>query len=179
MSDEAKKQKKQKIIIILLSVGIAVCIAVTVWTVFFRDGGEPPQTSDYASQKLEPNAEPVTGDESKLNVPKGGGGISVEYNGSVTVDLSDNKATFQYIHPKRSTQNIILQIMIKDTVIAQSGLITPGNQLKKLTLFDGAAKKLSAGTYTDAKFNIMSYDPESGEKAMVDTVAQITINVKE
>lgn len=175
---EEKKDKKRKILIIILIFGIVVCLALTIWALFFRDTNNP-LTPDYAPGVSESNATPVEGDGSKLDVPDGGGGISIEYVSTVSVDLSENKASFVYTHPAKSTQNIVLQIVVKDTVIAQSGLIAPGNQLKELPLLKGAAKKLAAGTYTDAQFKILSYDPESGEKAMVDTVAQITVTVQE
>lgn len=176
---EENKEKKRKLLMIILIFGIVVCLAVTIWALFFRGTDGPILTPDYAPIQKEPNATPVEGDGSKLDVPNGGGGISIEYVSSVYIDLSDNQANLQYTHPAKSTQNIVLQIIVKDTIIAQSGLITPGNQLKVLTLLSGAAKKLSAGTYTDAQFRILSYDPVSGEKAMVDTVAQITVIVQE
>lgn len=176
---EENKEQKRKLLIIILIIGIVVCLAVTMWALFFRNTKDPGLAPDYAPGQTEPNATPVEDDGSKLDVPEGGGGISIEYVSSVDIDLSDNKATFQYTHPAKSTQNIVLQIVVKDTVIAQSGLITPGNRLTELTLLDGAAGKLSAGTYTDAQFKILSYDPQSGEKAMVDTVAQITVTVQE
>ena len=36
---------------------------------------------------------------------------------------------------------------------------------------------LKEGVYTDAVFRILSYDPDTGEKAMVDTLAEITVTV--
>jgi len=45
-------------------------------------------------------------------------------------------------------------------------------------LLEGEADKLSEGTYTDANFRVLSYDPQSGEKAMVDMVAKITVTVE-
>lgn len=176
-NNDEKKEKKRKLLIIFLFIGIVICIALTVWALFFREGEQ--LIPDYAPKETEANAVPVSGDDSTLDVPQGGGGISIEYTSSVTVSLSENKAYLQYTHPKKSTQNIVLCIMVKDTVIAKSGLIVPGNRVSELNLLDGAAKKLSAGTYTDAKFKILSYDPETGEKSMVDTEAKITVTVKE
>lgn len=173
-----KKEKKRKLLMILLSIGIVICIAVTIWAVFFRKTDTTPITPDFAPEQIESNVERVTGDDSKLDVPQGGGGISIEYSNSVTVDLSENKAHFQYTHPAKSTHNIVLCIVVQDTVIAQSGLITPGNRMKELPLLEGIADKLSPGTYTDAQFKILSYDPDSGEKTMVDTAAQITLTVE-
>lgn len=180
MSNETmeNKEKKRRLLIILLCIGIAVCIAVTVWALFFRNTDNTPLIPDFAPEQTEPNAQPVDGDGNKMDVPQGGGGISLEYVSSVTVNLSENKAYFQYTHPAKSTQNIVLCIMVQDTMIARSGLITPGHKITELTLSDGIAKKLSAGTYKNAQFKILSYDPDSGEKAMVDTEAQITLTVE-
>ena len=61
--------------------------------------------------------------------------------------------------------------------MVQSGTIRPGNQVSELELLDGAAKKLQEGVY-DAVFRILSYDPVTGEKAMVDTLAEITVTVQ-
>ena len=96
----------------------------------------------------------------------------------MTVSLSSGEVQFQYTHTSSSTQNIVLCVEVEGTVIAQSGLILPGSQLQTLPLLEGAADTLSEGTYTNADFRILSYDPESGEKAMVDTLAQITVTVQ-
>ena len=175
---ESLKNNKMRILIILLSVGIAVCVAVTVWAVFFR---EPAKviTPDYAPGKLDPNAERITGnDTGKLETPSGGGAISLQYVDKVTIDLSDKKAYLTYANPSKSTQNIVLQIVIKGQVIVQSERIEPGYQVRELPLLPGADKMLSEGVYTEAVFKILSYNPETGEKAMVDTQAEITVTVQ-
>lgn len=111
-------------------------------------------------------------------MPEGGGGITLEYENTVNIKLSDKTAYFSYKHPSSSTQDIVLCIEVNGEIIARSGTIKPGNQLKTLPLLEGEADKLSEGTYTDANFRVLSYDPQSGEKAMVDTVAKITITVE-
>ena len=133
---------------------------------------------DYAPQETEQNARPIEGDDdTKLDAPEGGGAISLEYDSQVTVDLSDGKAYLSYANPGKSTQDIVLRIEIQDTAVVQSGTIRPGNQVSELELLDGAAKKLQEGVY-DAVFRILSYDPVTGEKAMVDTLAEITVTVQ-
>lgn len=176
---KVQNNKKARLLIILLSVGIVVCVAVTIWAVFFR---EPKKiiTPDYAPGKLDPNAEKITGEDTgKLETPSGGGAISLQYVDKVTIDLSEKKAYLSYSNPSKSTQNIVLQIVIKDQVVVQSERIEPGYQVKVLPLLAGADKLLSKGTYTDAVFKILSYNPETGEKAMIDTKAEITVIVQE
>lgn len=172
------KDKRRSVLIIILLIGIIICIAVTVWAVFFREPDKviPP---DYAPGKLEPNAEKVTGDDTgKLDAPVGGGAISMQYADKVTVDLSDKKAYLSYTNPSKSTQDIVLQIVIKGQVIVQSERIEPGYQVKELPLIDGADGLLSEGVYTEAVFKILSYDPKTGEKSMIDTQAEITVTVR-
>ena len=177
MSNTEEKGKKRKWLIIILVIGIVICLGITVWTLFFRQTNDT-LAPDYAPQVLEPNAQPIPdGDDSKLDAPEGGGAISLEYNSQVTVDLSDGKAYLSYANPGKSTQDIVLRIEIQNTAVAQSGTIRPGNQVSELELMDGTAKKLQEGVY-DAVFRILSYDPVTDEKAMVDTLAEITVTVQ-
>ena len=71
---------------------------------------------------------------------------------------------------------MVLQIAIQDTVILQSGTLKPGNQVKLLDLLEGAEEMLSPGGY-EGRFIVLYYDPDSGEKAMVNTEIPITVNV--
>lgn len=178
MSGNMNWSKYSAVLVPLLSGGIVVSLAVAGWALFFR---QPEQVliPDYAPQQTEQNAQPIPGDDgTKLDAPEGGGAISIEYENQVTIDLSDGKAYFSYANPGKSTQNVVLRIEIQDTAVAQSGTIPPGSQLKELTLLDGAAKQLREGVYADAVFRILSYDPVTGEKAMVDTLAEITVTVQ-
>lgn len=180
MSDtqSEKNEKRQTALIIILLIGMIICIAVTIWAVFFR---EPDKviTPDYAPGKLEPNAEKVTGDDTgKLEVPSGGGAVSMQFADRVTVDLSDKKAYLSYTNPSKSPRNIVLQIVVKGEVIVQSERIEPGYQVKELPLLDGADRLLSEGVYTEAVFKVLSYDPKTGEKSMIDTQAEITVTVR-
>ena len=173
---ERKEIKKNWLIPVLMA-GIVICIGVTIWALFFRHRGEA-LVPDYAPLETEQNARPIEGDDgAKLDAPEGGGAISLEYDSHVTVDLSDGKAYLSYANPGKSTQDIVLRIEIQDTAVIQSGTIRPGNQVSELELLDGAADKLREGVY-DAVFRILSYDPVTGEKAMVDTLAEITVTVQ-
>lgn len=178
MRGKYEAEKQQTRLIVLLSIGIAVCLAVTIWALFFRQP-RVVLTPDYAPRETEQNAEPIPDDNSvRLDTPAGGGSITIEYDNHATIDLSDKKAYLSYANPGKSTQNIVLRIEIQDTVVAQSGTIQPGSQVRVLALLEGAEKQLQTGVYTDAAFKILSYDPETGEKAMIDTVAEITVTVR-
>ena len=73
---------------------------------------------------------------------------------------------------------MVLQISIQDEVVVQSGTIKPGNQVSQLKLLNDEAGKLSPGGY-DGKFIVLYYDPDTGEKAVVNTEIPVTITVNE
>lgn len=171
------KEKNLKWLIIILSVGIVICLGVTIWALFFRGGDDI--SPDYPPQGIESNQTPIDGDDSgKLDTPEGGGAINVTYGTASTVDLSEKTVTVYYANPNASNQNVSILIMVNDLVVAKSDLITPGNQVSKLELQKEAASRLQVGGY-NAELVVRAYDPESGEKAMVDTKGELTLTVTE
>ena len=170
-----KKNKTTLLILLLLLITLsAVC--VTVWALFFRDSG-PALAPDYAPQEMEQNAESIPDDsDEKMAKPEGGGSVSLTYSNKVTIDLSDKAAALYFANPGKSNQDMVIQIVIQDTVILQSGTLSPGNQVKILNLLEGAEDMLQPGGY-EGKFIVLYYDLTSGEKSMVNTEIPVTINV--
>ena len=177
MINTVEKLKNLKWLIIILVTGIVICTGVTIWALFFRGGGDI--SPDYPPQGIESNQIPIDGDDSgKLDSPEGGGAINVTYGTAATVELSEKTVTFYYANPNASNQNVSILIMVNDLVVAKSDLITPGNQVSKLELQKDAASKLQVGGY-DAELVVRACDPDSGEKAMVDTKGELTLTVTE
>ena len=172
------KENRQKLIIGILCALLTLCICVTVWALFFRSDSDVILTPDYAPPGEDENAQKIPGQgEGKLDVTQGGGGIGIQYSQQVKIDLSEKTAYLQYANPSRSTQNVMLQIIIKGKIVAQSGVIKPGYQIAKVSLLDGMEDILQEGVYVDAVFKFLSYDPITAEKAMVDSEGQITVTV--
>lgn len=163
-------------VLILLLLGIcAVCIGIAVWALFFRE--TTVLAPDHAPEKEEVHAETIPGDSGeKMEQPEGGGAVSLTYSREVAIDLGEKRASLYFANPGKSNQDMLVQIVIQDTVIVQSGTLKPGNQVKELDLLSGADKQLTEGIY-EGKFNVLYYDPDSGEKAMVNTEIPITITV--
>jgi len=176
MGKYASQKTKSNLLIPVLLVITVIAICVTVWALFFRDTG-PVLAPDYAPQEEEQNAETIPGDqEEKLDNPEGGGSVSLTYSRDVEISLSGNTASLYFANPGKSNQDMVLQIVIQDQVIVQSGTLKPGNQVTTLSLIDGMAKKLSAGTY-EGNFAVLYYHPETGEKAIVNTEIPVMITV--
>ena len=180
MANRRKRRRRRNrmnpLIPILLCITF-VAVGITVWALFFRDSSSPTLTPDYAPQEMEHNAETIpddTGD--KMENPEGGGAVSLTYSNEVTIDLSDKAAAIYFANPGKSNQDMVIQIAIQDTIILQSGTLSPGNQVKLLNLLEGAEDMLQPGGY-EGKFIVLYYDQTSGEKSMVNTEIPITINV--
>lgn len=176
-SKHGNADKRKKILIIVLILLLLITIGITIWALFFRNT-TPVLAPDYAPQQTEENAELIDDDSDgeKLQQQQGGGAVSLTYSKEVTIDLSDKTANLMFANPGKSNQDMMVQIVIQDTVIVQSGLLTPGYQVTKLDLFDNA--KLSSGTY-EGKFVVLYYQKDTGEKAMLNTEIPLTITVKE
>lgn len=141
--------------------------------------GQPVLNPDYPPQQDDPNARPLPpgNDDDKLPNEEGGGAVNLQFKDKLTIDLSDKQASLTFANPGRSTQDMVLWILIQDQVIVQSGRLRPGYQVDTLDLLRGADKMLSEGVY-EGKFIIYYYDPETNERAMVNTEAPVTVTVK-
>jgi len=172
--------KKEKIFLIIIALITVAAIAVTVWALFFRKPDDSGLTPDYAPQDTESNAESIPGDNTsdKLDSPDGGGAVAMSYTKNVTIDISEEKAVLNFGNPGESTQDMLVQIVIQDTILVQSGRLTPGHKVSQLDLLEGAAKKLKAGGY-EGKIVVLFYDQESGEKAMLNAEIPVTIKVQD
>lgn len=178
MGKYAKKTSRLNPLLPILMVITVIAIGVTVWALFFRDSG-PTLAPDYAPKEEEQNAEAIPNDDGeKMEKPDGGGSVSLSYSREVTIDLSDETVRLYFANPGKSNQDIVLQIVVQDEVIVQSGTLKPGNQVMSLELLDKAAKMLTVGGY-DGKFVVSYYDPVSAEKAVVNTEIPVSITVKE
>ncbi|MDO5558347.1 MAG: hypothetical protein Q4F95_01980 [Oscillospiraceae bacterium] len=177
MNDSQKEKRcTTKILIIILIIITLASIGVSIWVLFFR---EKPTilAPDYAPHEIETNAIPIEDDDtSKMDSPSGGGAVSLTYSKEVTIDLSDKKAALMFANPSKSTQDIVLQLVIKDTVVIQSGRLTPRNQVTRLDLLEDTENLLVEGGY-EGKFVVLYYNQQSGEKAMVNTEIPVSVNV--
>lgn len=162
--------------IIALLIILAVSIGITVWALFYRNAGTKIMP-DYATFDEEENAVPFEEtDTEKMEQEPGGGAVSLTYSKDVTVNLSEETVSLMFANPQKSNQNMVLQVMIHDTVIAQSGLLTPGKQIRRLDLLNTV--QLYTGQY-DGKIVVYYYQPDSGEMAMLKTDIPLTITVEE
>lgn len=169
---------KKKAIIFLGIVALFLISGILLF-VIRHQSRRPTISPDYPPRETEENQKPLEGDvDSKLDASSGGGALNVTYSEDASVDLSEHRVELLYANPKVSRQNVAILIRIDDLVVARSGLITPGHGVEMLDLEPDAVDRLLVGGY-DGEIVVSVYHPETGEKAMVDIVGQVTVTVRE
>lgn len=97
------------------------------------------------------------------------------YQKEVQISLASQTASLMFQNPSKSVNDIVLQLVITgsdgtETVIAQSGTLSPGYKVETLDLIEGAAS-LSEGTYT-GKLQRHLLRPDTGEKAVLNSTIE-------
>ena len=120
--------------------------------------------------------DPTATDDIKLNAPDDGGAAGLKYKKSVKIDLSEKSVTLDFTNTAKSTHNVTVQVVAEGTVLAESGMIAPGERVSRLTMKDGAA--ITEGIYADgAKLVVKYYDPETNACSAVNSEFNVTITV--
>jgi len=170
---------------ILIRILVIALVAVVDIALSIRTGGEAAPAvvlePDYATIEVDNNATPMepTGDEQKAQVSQGGGSVTISFQDNVRYDLATGEVTLFYQNPYASTHDVVVQVILvsgeNEYLLGQSGLLQPGYEV---TLIPGESDlpSLSAGGYT-GKLKLLFYDPDTGERAIVDTDIPTTITV--
>ena len=120
--------------------------------------------------------DPTATDDIKLSAPDNGGSAGLEYKRSVRIELSEKEVKLVFTNTERSTHNVTVQVVAEGTVLAESGMIAPGEKISKLTMKDGAS--IAEGVYADdAKLVVKYYDPETNACSAVNSEFNVTITV--
>lgn len=167
--------RRSKTYLILATVTALLAVCVAVWALWFRAPEAPAEQeiSPVADEHLTPTDD---GNDEKMPQAEGGGAVNITYSNQVTISLADAAAAVQIANPTRSNQSMVIQLMIQDVNVGQSGAIPPGNQLSLISLTENIT--LEPGIY-DGTFHILFLDPETNEQASLTANIPINIVVKE
>lgn len=171
-----KKENKIKLVHIILIILILVCIILVAC--LFRKN-EKTLIPDYAPGTIDTNAIKEKDSGKKMGVSNGGGAVSISYSNIVEVDLDKENIKMYFKNPSSSRESIILQLLIlndeEEYLIAQTDLLPPGYTLYNMDLNSNA--KLSKGGYKGI-FRTTYYNEETGEKEIVNSEIEVSIEVK-
>ena len=165
--------RRSKTYLILATIIALLAICVAVWALFFRAPEAPadPEISPVADEHLTPTDD---GDDEKMPQAEGGGAVNITYSNEVTISLADATAAVQITNPTRSNQSMLIQLMIQDVKIGQSGTIPPGNQLAVIPLNENIT--IEPGSY-DGKFQLLFFDVKTNQQANLTTSIPVTIRI--
>lgn len=165
--------RRSKTYLLLATVVALLAICIAVWALFFRAPEPPanPEISPVADEHLTPTDD---GDDEKMPQAEGGGAVNITYSNEVTISLADATAAVQITNPTRSNQSMLIQLMIQDVKVGQSGTIPPGNQLAVIPLNENIT--IEPGSY-DGKFQLLFFDVKTNQQANLTTSIPVTIRI--
>lgn len=173
------KRNKEKIVRAALLLITVISLGVTVYTLILNKD-EKVLAPDYAKPEIEENAEPFGNqNEDKYEKSENGSGtVDIIYEKKVEIDLSDNKVYLMFGNPQKSNHDMMIQIIVKDLLVSESGMILAGNRVNELQLKSTVNERLISGQY-EGEILVSFYDCVTAEKAMVDVTIPILIAVNE
>ncbi len=167
--------KSKKLNYILIGIIIILLVGIVIAFFSYKKAIVP----DYAPGVIDTNAIKTPDDGSKMNKSEGGGSVSLSYSNVVSVDLSKKEIKMYFKNPSKSTQAMVIQVILEsgneEYIIGQTDRVPSGYTVYNTKFLDIVS--LKAGGYT-GRFNVMYYDEETEEKAIVNTNIPIKIDVK-
>ena len=157
---------------LLLMLLALIAIITAIWFIQNPEIIDP----DYNILDVDENIEEMPDEGDPVESTAGGGSVVLNFSYDVMVDLSSKKATLYFGLPSNSNKDAVLQLIVDDLLIAQSGRLPPGNQVKTMTVQDSAARRLKAGGYNGV-LRVLYYNDETGERAILDTEIEVSITV--
>lgn len=181
-TNENSNKKTMRILLLVLLALIIIIILLLLRSCQGEKGPATVLEPDYAVMTEDAHAETIADDNSqKAEVSSGGGSVTISFMDNVQYSLSTGNLSLYYQNPNASTHNVVVQVILTsgedEYLLAQSGILKPGHQVTTLTA-DKDAPQLSPGGY-NGKLTLLFYDPETGERAIVDTDIPCTITVTE
>ena len=154
-----------------------ISLGVTVYTLL-SNKDKKVLAPDYAKPEVEENAEPFGNQETKMTEQpeKGSGNVDIVYKKDVSIELSKNIVSLLIGNPKTSNHDMLVQILIDDLLISESGILKVGSQVKELNLQENIGEQLTSGQY-EGIVRVYFYDCISAEKSLVDVKIPVSITV--
>lgn len=163
--------------LLLLLIALAA-LGIAAWALL-----KPEDTAviapDFNLLQMEQNAESMP-DDGTQRAPsaEGGGSVVLNFSYDVQVDLSEKKTELYFGLPQQSNKDAVLQVVVDDVLLCQSGRLPPGYQVRELPLQPAAAQRMEPGIYA-GEIRVLYYNEQTGERAILDTKIEVNITVNE
>jgi len=120
----------------------------------------------------------ITDGQSSAVNTAAGGKASIIYSHYIKIDISEKKAELIIGNMEKSEHNIVVEVIVQDEVILQSGAIMPGYKVTKLDIPGSGVNMLRAGTYSGA-IRLYLYDSKTNERELLFSEISAEISVVE
>lgn len=165
------------------AISAAIIAAVAIILALITAPAPPaPPAPDNPLPVVDPNVTPNEDDTSEKTPINGGGSVSLIYTKKAELNLTAETAKIYYKNPNSSSHDTVIELYIVSDgntyFLGRSGRIPAGYTIQELSLAEREVE-LKAGQY-EGLFKISFYNPETGEKAILDTnIAGVTVLVTE
>ena len=165
----------KKFLIPVLMIITAVSVVVSVYFAVFYEAKDVV-APDFMPVEQDEKVDKIAGetDTSKMEKEEGGGSVTVICKDEAVLSIGSGKISMFYQNPSRSNSAVVVQLLIGETVVAQSGSIKPGYELEEMEFLNNI--ELSVGGY-NGSMKIFYYDEETNEKSIVESVVEAEIFV--
>lgn len=118
----------------------------------------------------------------KTDIEEGGGSVSMIYTLEADLSLASSEIAMYFKNPSNSSHDVVLELYVMNgeepIYVSTSGRIPAGTGLFTMT-FDPSKASLAMGSY-EAQYRVLYYDPNSGERALVESVIDdVILKVKQ
>jgi len=171
-----KKRKPNKLKKIILTILGILIIGLVILFVTYISSDQKSQNNNY---EIDKNAiQDKQDNEEKMDVSEGGGAVSISYSNIVNINLQEKIINLYLKNPNKSREQMLLEVILKDKnkeiKIAESGLIPPGYEIKKLDL---KSDQITSGKYI-GYIKVYFVSEDTNEKEIIDTKINVEISVE-
>lgn len=181
---ENYRKKRTRLIVICCVLFVAI-VLLAIRTSWFH----PPKTiltPDYPVVDEDPNRKPTEDNLTPVESGQGGGSVTLNYSDKVSYSLSTGEIKLQFANPGSSNHALIIQLIVygdvdaqgkaQEYLLAESGVLKPGYQVERLDPDLDSNIVLSQGVYKGV-MRLLFYNPDTGEKSIVNTEIPVDISV--
>ncbi|MBR2336123.1 MAG: hypothetical protein IKA62_07880 [Clostridia bacterium] len=165
------------------AISAAIIAAVAIILALITAPAPPaPPAPDNPLPVIDPNVVPNEDDTSEKKPIDSGGSVSLIYTKKAELNLTAEIAKIYYKNPNSSSHDTVIELYIVSDgntyFLGRSGRVPAGYTIQELSLAEREVE-LKAGQY-EGLYKIYFYNPETGEKAILDTnIAGVTVVVTE
>jgi hypothetical protein len=165
------KEKKSFLPFMLIPLLLALLVAIILLLPIVEPDDEPI----FAPVPRDEDSVPIPGE---VIEPREGNHMSFQFQKDISASLSTGNATLNFKNPGYANHDVVVQLILEDVVIAESGAVSPGFQLEHLRLDFPSGAVVPTGVY-DATIAMVYYEIGTHNRSMFESNFPVVLTVTE